>query len=517
MAATEEQVSQIATALASCDTVDGYSLIGVADETTVDVNGDPIAAGAETIDFYDGDGEYLYSCEKEGPDGWAELGVAGEETVDINGDPIAPGTEVIDFYDADGVYVASCEKAVADGYAVQGIADADTVDANDNPIDPGEPVIHFYDGDDNYLNSCLKESADGWGEQGVAGVDTVDSNGDPIAPGTEVIDFYDANGEYVDSWISYTPEQELYGPGDDLPDTLVGSVDVNLDDGSVVTLSASDTIPVNATGDVFVDEVTGEAACIAAKHVFKDCEGNLIDPSSETWLTDQRMAAQQVGLFIAWPGYANTDAVAGDADFCVPAVPICPQRHYRTTDIAKGVDWYWDTAAWVMCGFCALTAAQSNSTQYADPEILDWDDAALAGLLGEGLIPRIDLEKQLKNTDCVPWCVRTHFRTHSTGSLIDDNYMQISMGIGPNHSPSQTHYGRATQWNWNTLCNRDGCFEVEASGDLNTYGKAIVQPGETVNYHLRVSAGLFAYKAFALNRITIGSTFINCQIERVKP
>ena len=58
-------------------------------------------------------------------------------------------------------------------------------------------------------------------------------------------------------------DQDLYTPSETLPADMVGPIDIVLSDGSIVTLSAGDVIPANSISDVYVDEITGEAACIS--------------------------------------------------------------------------------------------------------------------------------------------------------------------------------------------------------------------------------------------------------------
>ena len=190
MAATADQISQIAAALEACDSVDGYSLVGVADIDTVDVDDNPIVPGSETIDFYDGDGNYLYSCEKDSADGYAEPGVADADTIDSDGNPIEPGSPVIDFYDETGMYFGSVPLGGGDGWAEQGVADADTIDSDGNPIAPGTKTVDFYDSEGMYVDSLALR-------------DVITKSGDDMSADNPVMDLKTI-GE-VGGWFSSFP------------------------------------------------------------------------------------------------------------------------------------------------------------------------------------------------------------------------------------------------------------------------------------------------------------------------
>lgn len=55
-------------------------------------------------------------------------------------------------------------------------------------------------------------------------------------------------------------DTEIYGANSTLPADMQGSVEVCLDDDSLVTLNAGDTVPTNIRGKVIVDEVSNEPA-----------------------------------------------------------------------------------------------------------------------------------------------------------------------------------------------------------------------------------------------------------------
>ena len=88
--------------------------------------------------------------------------------------------------------------------------------------------------------------------------------GDPM-PANSASDVYvdESTGEASCISKSAPPEAELFEPGDTLPADMAAPIDIVLDDGSIVTLNAGEVVPANSASDVFVDEVTGKAACIS--------------------------------------------------------------------------------------------------------------------------------------------------------------------------------------------------------------------------------------------------------------
>ena len=61
------------------------------------------------------------------------------------------------------------------------------------------------------------------------------------------------------------PEQELFKAGDILPDSMIGTVTVCLESGSVQVLSKGGTVPANIVGCIFIDEITDVPAYIPPK------------------------------------------------------------------------------------------------------------------------------------------------------------------------------------------------------------------------------------------------------------
>ena len=302
-------------------------------------------------------------------DTFGTAATAPADGVDSFGNNYLAGSTIITF--ADGSTLCT-SKDTNDGYAEQAVSDASTVDAEGVAIPAGEPVINFYDSTGTYLNSFLKSGPDGYAEQSLADAATVDQTGAAIPAGTEVINFYDADGVYVNSCAKATPaEQELFKAGDTLPADMVGTVDVRLADGTFVTLGAGDPIPADA-GDVFVDEVTGEATCIVKS--LSDPEVDLLK------YTDDQFAI--VGDVVTYTycvlnsgdvdltTIAIDDDVMGVIDTSSAALPLAPGA--KTTVTAPYTVTQADVDAGSIRNVATVTGADinGNSASAMDDEVV---------------------------------------------------------------------------------------------------------------------------------------------------
>jgi len=100
--------------------------------------------------------------------------------------------------------------------------------------------------------------------------------------------------------------KETYLPGDTLPTWMQGTVDIALDDGTVVTVGAGDPIPANAVpgSAVQVDDTDGSAVCISKTPILRDHNGELLDLETNPFFPAvQSLPTAQA----AYPEYPDID------------------------------------------------------------------------------------------------------------------------------------------------------------------------------------------------------------------
>lgn len=315
-----------------------------------------------------------------------------------------------------------------------------------------------------------------------------------------------------------------YGPGDDIIRLASGQVYIPSDEiGPAIAVDPADpsTFPANS-GDFekqclvdaagkMVGFVDATGSHLIQLELINCANGQPVAAGSTIQIITPATTAQQ-GMIMNWPGYANPEAVAGDADFCMPVAPTyCPGLPRQVCDEALGVTWHWNGSAWSICGFCPMEASDIT---YSDPEITTLDDAALANLLGAGRTTIVDITKVVANETCLPMCLDYDFRTVITSSMYTGNYAQLYLASGPGHTAPLNE--RGAQVNVNTTCNRLDCFQVQAWPDTRTGGKAVLQPGQSVTLNMLLEIGFFIHRPFALNTIGAGSNFIECHTRRTK-
>ena len=137
-------------------------------------------------------------------------------------------------------------------------------DSNGSGYNIGDLVVSFPDG----TRACIPAKiVDTFANIYLADAAGIDSYDNAYPAGTVLIE--DTEGD-IACISKYIPDQDLFKIGDTLPATMVGTVDIILDNGSVATLAAGDPIPANSASSVYVDEVTGEAACLSKPIVDQD-------------------------------------------------------------------------------------------------------------------------------------------------------------------------------------------------------------------------------------------------------
>lgn len=175
-----------------------------------------------------------------------------------------------------------------------------------------------------------------------------------------------------------------------------------------------------------------------------DCDKKPYDLNTARFNAIGQMASRGDGLYsdLTKLGYANPDAVAGDADFCLPNTPSCPELPRMVVDKEARVVRCWDGDKWSdPLPFAGTERLYFDFTQVA----LTFDDAALQALNGAGFVDIASEIFEWTNPYCYPvWCSSTFtsdmlYRGHEgfraevrrvDGDVLSpgDNYIYKSIG-----------------------------------------------------------------------------------------
>jgi len=154
---------------------------------------------------------------------------------------------------------ALCDKT--DGGARPAVSDGSAVDFVTGETIPADtPVTEYYNAAGDVYATCAKPVAD-----------MIKTEGEIIPAGT-IVNGTTLGDDYAvgegEEWLYDGDEaceknpQTVFKGGMTLPPRMLGTVDVTLDDGTVVTLGAGDPIPANATESDIVVGLQGNATCV---------------------------------------------------------------------------------------------------------------------------------------------------------------------------------------------------------------------------------------------------------------
>lgn len=236
-----------------------------------------------------------------GADGRVSYGIADGTTVDGQGNPIAPGTPVLNAYDGDGNYIGS--KSCMDMFS--------QVKTPDGTLIPTDA-----DGNQTITQCCVWSSiVDNDGNvtypdgHPLAGdtVPAVDSNGDPIPPGTEVQSETDASGEYQVSCpkAGVVPCKFSKEMCDDSDTSFIAVVTIASDGTSSVEYFTLDTT-LNAVAYTPVGEVKECTAGSALQPCIAIPLSAFVDPANKTQAEVDAWVAENgtgvIGQMYSCPG-----------------------------------------------------------------------------------------------------------------------------------------------------------------------------------------------------------------------
>lgn len=274
MSATPQQISQIATALAACDT---YASGEPATGNGVDSFGQSYTLGDILVTL--GDGRTLCTRKTVDTDTYADAVVATSTGTDAFNVPFGVGDKLIELPDGRVICIPSKDS----GGAVPSAATSAGTDSFSNTYNIGDTIVVYPDG--SVL--CQSKVVDTAATAEIATTPGFDASGDPIAAGDEVITV----PGYGSICIPTKPEKEVFEATDELPANME-SITVCNDVGETINLNAGDVVPADVNGSIVVDEIDGTATWVPCKPV----DRNKIEYSCINGATDTERLSKAINF-----------------------------------------------------------------------------------------------------------------------------------------------------------------------------------------------------------------------------
>ncbi len=146
------------------------------------------------------DGTWFSSDKRDTVDGYSVQGVADGTQLDLDGNAIPAGNQIITYYDASGLVVNSKDCTDDNTYTIRITAVADGIDDAGNPYSAGDILMQTPDGDLFCQTKTLdSDTVDGFAVQGVSDGTQLDADGLAIPANTQIITFFDENGDVINS------------------------------------------------------------------------------------------------------------------------------------------------------------------------------------------------------------------------------------------------------------------------------------------------------------------------------